>query len=217
MEDLSNTGLITVHFFQVSTLAVTPGLSHIAVGLASGSVLLYSNVDSILQPARVLPSEPATKPSLPKAKEIFRSSEPVTGLGFRIDTPSSDERRSRGQGSKSKGAKQRDVLLFIVTIGHVLHYLVAGDPKSIVTTASSGAGVSGSAAGQWPGVTALDDIGAGLGCSVMLNHHHALGSDPLAHGKGEQVMVVARDEAIYVYGKEGRGSCWAYEGACREV
>ena len=25
-------------------------------------------------------------------------------------------------------------------------------------------------------------------------------------------MVVARDEAIYVYGPEGRGACYAYEG-----
>ncbi|CAG8460462.1 14103_t:CDS:10 [Acaulospora morrowiae] len=47
--------------------------------------------------------------------------------------------------------------------------------------------------------TILDDQGCGLGCAVI--------SDTTNE------MVVAKDEAIYFYGPEGRGSCYAYEGA----
>lgn len=45
--------------------------------------------------------------------------------------------------------------------------------------------------------TVLDDVGAGLGCSAML-----------ANGE----MVLAKDEAIFVYGAEGRGQSYFYEG-----
>ncbi|KAG8882014.1 hypothetical protein FRB97_008788 [Tulasnella sp. 331] len=44
----------------------------------------------------------------------------------------------------------------------------------------------------------VDEVGCGLGCAVM---------DPVA-----REMIVARDEAIYLCGPEGRGACYAYEG-----
>jgi len=44
----------------------------------------------------------------------------------------------------------------------------------------------------------IDELGCGLGCAVMDWERRA--------------MVVARDEAIYLYGPEGRGACYAYEG-----
>lgn len=44
----------------------------------------------------------------------------------------------------------------------------------------------------------VDEIGAGLGCARM---------DWKARD-----MVVARDEAIYLCGTDGRGACYAYEG-----
>jgi vacuolar protein sorting-associated protein 11 len=46
----------------------------------------------------------------------------------------------------------------------------------------------------------VDEVGAGLGCAVMDWH--------------KRDIVVAREEAIYVCGVEGRGSCYAYEGGC---
>lgn len=44
----------------------------------------------------------------------------------------------------------------------------------------------------------IDEIGAGLGCAMM---------DWTAKN-----IIVARDEAIYSCGVEGRGACYAYEG-----
>jgi hypothetical protein len=44
----------------------------------------------------------------------------------------------------------------------------------------------------------VDELGCGLGCAVM--------------DWERREMVLARDEAIYLYGPEGRGACYAYEG-----
>lgn len=44
----------------------------------------------------------------------------------------------------------------------------------------------------------MDEVGAGLGCAVMDWH--------------ARDIVVARDEAVYICGVEGRGACFAYEG-----
>nr|CAG8438928.1 6700_t:CDS:10 [Entrophospora candida] len=45
--------------------------------------------------------------------------------------------------------------------------------------------------------TILDDQGCGLNCAIMSDTTHE--------------MVVAKDEAIYFYGPDGRGSCFAYD------
>ena len=44
----------------------------------------------------------------------------------------------------------------------------------------------------------IDEIGAGLGCAMM--------------DWTTRNIIVARDEAIYSCGVEGRGACYAYEG-----
>lgn len=44
----------------------------------------------------------------------------------------------------------------------------------------------------------IDDVGCALGCAAMDSQR--------------KEMVVARDEAIYLYGPDGRGACLAYEG-----
>lgn len=44
----------------------------------------------------------------------------------------------------------------------------------------------------------MDEVGCALGCATMDWH--------------AKDMVVARDEAIYICGTEGRGACYAYEG-----
>jgi hypothetical protein len=46
--------------------------------------------------------------------------------------------------------------------------------------------------------TIVDEVGCGLGCATM-------------DWRAKDV-VVARDEAIYICGTDGRGACWAYEG-----
>ncbi|CDO70329.1 hypothetical protein BN946_scf184843.g18 [Trametes cinnabarina] len=55
---------------------------------------------------------------------------------------------------------------------------------------------SGKGSGGTP--TVVDEIGAGLGCVTM-------------DWKAREI-VVARDEAIYLFGPENRGACYAYEG-----
>jgi len=44
----------------------------------------------------------------------------------------------------------------------------------------------------------VDEVGCGLGCATM-------------DWKGKE-MIVARDEAIYLCGIDGRGACYAYDG-----
>ncbi|KAG6841392.1 hypothetical protein C0991_011556 [Blastosporella zonata] len=56
--------------------------------------------------------------------------------------------------------------------------------------------VTGKGSGGSPSV--VDEIGCGLGCATM--------------DWKSQSIAVARDEAIYVCGTEGRGACYAYEG-----
>jgi hypothetical protein len=46
--------------------------------------------------------------------------------------------------------------------------------------------------------TVVDEVGCALGCATM---------DWRARD-----IVVARDEAIYICGSDGRGTCYAYEG-----
>ena len=59
--------------------------------------------------------------------------------------------------------------------------------------------VSGKGSGSAPSV--VDELGAGLGCAVMDWY--------------KKDIVVARDEAIYLCGVEGRGTAFAFEGLVR--
>lgn len=140
----------------VTTVAISDGLAHLAIGLGDGTVILYRHLDQSL-------SSSTSLTSLPKARTVHESAtEPITGLGFR--EPSEDN---------------ANTYLFIVTTNRVLSYQVAGKN-------------SGSPPAE------VDEIGAGLGCATM-------------DWKGKNI-VVARDEAIYLCGIEGRGTCYAYEG-----
>lgn len=147
-------------YAQVSTIALSESLSHLAIGFGDGSVMVYRNLDQSLF------SGSTNLTALPKPKTIHESpAEPITGLGFR---------------EPSVPPKPGDVLhLFIVTTNRVLCYIA-----------------SGKGSGGPPLV--VDEVGCGLGCAVM---------DPVA-----REMIVARDEAIYLCGPEGRGACYAYEG-----
>ena len=46
--------------------------------------------------------------------------------------------------------------------------------------------------------TVVDEVGCGLGCATMDWH--------------AKDVVVARKEALYLCGIDGRGACYAYEG-----
>lgn len=56
--------------------------------------------------------------------------------------------------------------------------------------------VTGRGSGNTPAV--VDEVGSGLGCATM--------------SWRDSEMVVAKDEAVYICGTEGRGACYAYEG-----
>lgn len=56
--------------------------------------------------------------------------------------------------------------------------------------------VTGKGSGAPP--AAIDEVGCALGCATM--------------DQNARDILVARDEAIYSYGTEGRGPCYAYEG-----
>ncbi|KZS98027.1 hypothetical protein SISNIDRAFT_472828 [Sistotremastrum niveocremeum HHB9708] len=143
----------------VSAIALAPFLTHLAIGLADGTVLFYRHLDQSLS------SGSNSLTALPKPKIVHESpSDPVTGLGFR--EPSSSD-------------ATRGIYLFIVTINRVLSYHASG----------KGSGAS---------PTVVDEVGSGLGCACM-------------DRKNREIMV-AREEAIYRCGIDGRGDCYAYDG-----
>lgn len=143
-------------------MAVTSKLSHLAIGLGDGTVLLYRHL------LQSLVNSPTSLTALPKARVIHESHEPITGLGFR--EPS----------NVARSDSSADISLYIVTTNRVLNAPVSargGETRTID-----------------------EEKGAGLGCAVM--------------DWDRRDMIVARDDGIYLYGPEGRGACYAYEGEC---
>lgn len=140
----------------ISTVALTASLSHLAIGLGDGTVLLYRHLDQSL-------SSSASLTAVPKPKTVHESpTEPVTALGFAEPTDEYPQTH-----------------LFVATTNRVLAYQV------------SGRGSGGPA-------VVVNEIGCGLGCATM--------------DRAARDLVIARDEAIYVCGTEGRGSSYALEG-----
>ena len=144
----------------MSSIALTSNLSHLAIGLGDGTVLIYRHL------LQSLTTSPTAITSLPKARVIHESQEPITGLGFR-------EPRSQAVAD----AASATVSLFIVTTNRVLCAPVSGKGGEART---------------------IDEIGSGLGCAVM--------------DWERRDMIVARDDAIYRYGLEGKVATFAYEG-----
>jgi vacuolar protein sorting-associated protein 11 len=70
-------------------------------------------------------------------------------------------------------------------------YLYVVTTNRVLSYQAAGRGSGGSA-------NTVDEIGTGLGCTTM-------------DSKAKDI-VVARDEAIYLCGIDGRGPCYAYEG-----
>ncbi|RXK35794.1 vacuolar membrane protein [Tremella mesenterica] len=116
----------------ISSIALTSNLSHLAIGLGDGTVLLYRHL------LQSLTTSPTSLTSLPKARVIHESPEPITGLGFREPSLSTNII------DNDKGSNL--LSLFIVTVNRLLCAQVSGK-------------------GGEPRV--LDDVGSGLGCAVM--------------------------------------------------
>ncbi|ORY30605.1 putative vacuolar membrane protein [Naematelia encephala] len=154
----------------VSSIALTSTLSHLAIGLGDGTVLLYRHL------LQSLTTSPGALTSLPKARLVHESAEPITGLGFR-EPPNTPAANGSSRAPDSDKASTGQLSLFIVTTNRILCAPVSGKAGEART---------------------IDELGSGLGCAVM--------------DWDRREMVVARDEAIYLYGSEGRGACYAYEG-----
>jgi hypothetical protein len=172
----------------VSTLAITPTLSLVAVGYADGTVQILRQLDQYIQSGSA--SSSAGPAGLPKPKLVHSSpSNPITGLGFRLPSASAGltntitNTLAQPAGNTAGSASDGAITLFIVTTHQILTY----------ATTSTGRALTGTSAHA----TVMDDVGAALGCSAMLT-------------TGE--IVLAKDEAIFVYGPEGRGQSYFYEG-----
>lgn len=88
---------------QVTTVALSASLSHLAIGLGDGTVILYRHLDQSLASSNSLTS-------LPKSRIVHESpTEPITGLGFREPTN-----------------EIPSLYLFIITTNHVLCYQATG-------------------------------------------------------------------------------------------
>jgi vacuolar protein sorting-associated protein 11 len=169
-------------------MALTDTLSHLAIGLGDGTVLLYRHLDQSIF------SSSTSLTSLPKPRTIHESpTEPITALGFRepsissaheaqtnghAPAPHQHQEKPKPKDKDKDNPKEKDLFLFIVTTSRVLSYQATGRVS-----------------GANPSI--VDEVGAGLGCAVMDRHKD---------------IVVAREEAVYVCAVEGRGSCYAYEG-----
>ncbi|GAA5856509.1 hypothetical protein JCM8547_008777 [Rhodosporidiobolus lusitaniae] len=191
----------------VSSLALAPSLSHVVLGLADGSVIAFKRLeelietslneleDAVARAAEPPPSSssrgaapPKPRPfvvgSLGKLRVLWEGNhEPVTSVGITSASPPSFGLQT----------------LFILTTSQILSLPL---PVSRSPAASQSKYKHAQA-------SVLDDHGAAVGCAKVLR----LGV-PGEEGDGavQERMVVARDEAVYVYGAEGREGCWAYEG-----
>ena len=200
----------------VSSLALSPSLSHVVLGLADGSVVAFKRVVDLVEASLVDLEDAAARAraaSAPGAGSFVRKSagytvggmgklrvlwegnkEPVTNLGITASASSS------GSASSSSGAGQT---LFVLTTSQILALSLDKASKSKLS-----AGTASTSSAQ-PAL--LDELGAAVGCAKVLRLGLGKGVGEV-EGETAERMVVARDEAIYVYGKEGREGCWAYEG-----
>jgi hypothetical protein len=161
---------------QISSIALTPALSYLAIGLVSGQVLLYRHLLQSLQ------TSPTAQSSFPKARVVWEgtAAEPITGLGFKLsgqmesyDAPMGstvgDLRQDKNPGSDSVG-------LFIVTTNKTLALPV----------------ISGK--GSEPRL--LEESGAPLNCSVMDHTHRCL---VIAREDGIYIYDTEARGACYAY------------------
>ena len=76
-------------------------------------------------------------------------------------------------------------------VPHIYLFIVTTNRTLTYMASARGSGASSA--------TVVDEVGCGLGCATM-------------DWQGKEI-IVARDEAIYLCGTDGRGACYAFEGA----
>ena len=168
----------------LSALAVAPSLAHIILGFADGSVLSFRHPDQLTSFSRTSPPLPNSPPlSLGKLRLIHSATEPITALA--LATPPPPSRRHVLHNGHANGNGNGNG-----AAGTTLYILTT---NNVWATALSASSKGGTGAG-------LDELGAGVGCGGLMETSEG--------GR----MVVAKEEAIYVYGPEGREACFAYEG-----
>lgn len=192
----------------VSTFAITPTLSLIAVGMADGTVLMLRQLDQYLR-AVTATSGPAT---IPKPKLVHATpGQPVTGLGFKLETGETDVKNTitssvstaRDHGTQRNGgaadtqpdanaAAVRSVALYIVTTHQILLHRCTPTGKPLSSGSSTNTSSSSSSHAN-----VLDEIGAALNCAALLP---------------DGSICLAKDEAIFVYTPEGRAQSYFYQG-----
>ncbi|KAJ9473990.1 E3 ubiquitin-protein ligase PEP5 [Pseudozyma hubeiensis] len=170
------------------------GFSEAAAPVAAGSTATGDKVDTVA---------PAYEP------RVMHGSKGRKGAAGRARDPRNTANANPTAATTSESTVPPSAIhLFIVTLSRVLRYVVVG----------KGAGGS-------PAV--LDDVGGALGCAAVIPPRPATvapaatgtvgagstaASSTLGSASSAGKMVIARDEAIYVIGQEGREACFAYEG-----
>ncbi|KAJ3838462.1 hypothetical protein F5878DRAFT_652044 [Lentinula raphanica] len=167
----------------VSTVALSANLSHLAIGLGDGTVLIYRHLDQSLASSGSLTT-------LPKPRKIHESpTEPITGLGFRepITHTSAHELDATPKHSREPTDHTNpNLYLFIVTTNHVLVHQ------------ASGRGTNTSSA------TVVDEIGAALGCAVMNETNMIVARDEAIYmcdieGRGNAFAYEGNKSAIHIH------------------
>ncbi|SGY38774.1 BQ5605_C003g02069 [Microbotryum silenes-dioicae] len=173
----------------VSALSVSPGMVYIILGLADGTVVAFKHVDQLVEAslASVVAAAASNGGNAANAAAVL-------GLGKLRNLYSGKEpitglgcTRTYSSPTPSSSGKKSipsSVTLFILTTEQILSYPLSAPSSRTSSTVA----------------TPLDGMGANVGCSAVVRMQ-----------AGEKI-VLAREEAIYVYGPEGRENCFAYEG-----
>ncbi|GAA5924401.1 tethering complex subunit PEP5 [Sporobolomyces koalae] len=182
----------------VSSLAVSPSLSHIVLGLTDGSVVGYKRIDELIET------------SLVDLDAVTRATETAAGAGANKRLP---QFTVGGLGKlRIMWEVNKDP---ITNIGIASSVSTSSVPTLFMLTTSEVLALAlppsrGSSRHKHATPTVLDSHGAAIGCAKIMRL--GLGRGVGEEGETAERMVVAREEAIYVYGSEGREGCWAYEG-----
>lgn len=168
----------------VSAFAVSKNFNNVVIGLADGTVVGFRGLDGLLENAG-------------SSNNNVGAGSSSSGLGLgklRVLHEGKDpitglEFKSSSSSSNSRSNNSSSTL-FILTTSNILSYPISS------STTSNKLGSSSIKA------TIIDELGANVGCSTIME----------GTGNESSKLVVARDEAIYVYGNEGREGCFAFEG-----
>ncbi|GAA5978916.1 hypothetical protein JCM5350_004175 [Sporobolomyces pararoseus] len=182
----------------VSSLAISPSLSHIVVGLTDGSVVGWKRVDELID-ASIVDLEVVTRATENAAaggtnKRIPQFS--IGGMGKLRVFWEGNKEPITNIGIANSSSSSSTPTLYVLTTSEILALAL---PPS-----------QGSSRHKNAAPTTLDDLGAAVGCAKIMRL--GLGRGLGEEGETAERMVVAREEAIYVYGSDGREGCWAYEG-----